>query len=123
MRKSALFYSYDMPERWKGMVGTRRKGNRTDFVLLWEEDPGCSGLLASLRCVKRRILKPDEYTELLGSLQGPDGAMHWLYVSYGQEGSVSGENEDLYWRIRDQMWQVFESIEASEGYLLERAGI
>ena len=37
-------------------------------MLLWEEEPGCSGLLVSLKCLKRKKSKPDEYTELLGIL-------------------------------------------------------
>ena len=60
MRRSAGLYSFDLPDKWKGMVGTKKKGNRTDFVLLWEED--------------------------------------------------------LYWRLRDQLWMVLESIVPAEGW-------
>ena len=112
-------YSFELPERWKDLVGVKRKGNRTDLVLLWEEDPRCPGLLVSLRSLKRRKTKPDEYTELLGKLSSADGERRYLYAAYGREGTVSEANEDLYWRLRDQLWMVFESLRAAEGYRLE----
>ncbi len=109
-------YSFEMPDRWKDLVGVRRKGNRVDLVLLWEEEPGCEGLLVSLKCLKRRKTKPDEYTELLGILRGEDGGHRYLYAAYGREGTVSEVNEDLYWRLRDQLWSVFDSLRPTEGY-------
>ncbi|MBP5153548.1 MAG: hypothetical protein ILP12_00880 [Lachnospiraceae bacterium] len=115
MRITADGYSFEIPDKWKDLAGARRKGRRTDLVLLWEEEPGCSGLLASLRCRKRRISRPDEYTELLGRLTGADGEVRYLYAVYGREGCVSEANEDLYWRLRDQLWKVFESVQPAEG--------
>ncbi len=109
-------YSFEMPERWGDLVGVRRRGSRADLVLLREEEPGCEGLLVSLKCLKRRKAKPDEYTELLGILSGGEGERRYLYAAYGQEGTVSEVNEDLYWRLRDQLWTVFESIRPAEGY-------
>ena len=41
---------------------------------------------------------------------------HVLYAIYGREGAVSEENEDLYWRLRDRLWQVLESIVPAEGW-------
>ena len=29
--------------------------------------------------------------------------------------------EDLYWRLRDRLWQVFDSIEPADGYSWEKA--
>ena len=109
-------YSFEMPDRWKDPVGVRHKGNHADLVLLWEEEPGCEGLLVRLKCLKRRKTKPDEYTELLGKLSGKDGERRYLYAAYGREGTVSEVNEDLYWRLRDQLWMVFDSIRPAEGY-------
>ena len=116
MRVTGKYYSFEIPERWQGLVGVRKKGGRTDFVLLREEDPSCSGLLASIKCLKRRVAKPDDYTEYLGGLTGPEGERRFLYAAYGREGAVSEENEDLYWRLRDQLCLVFDSLQAGEGY-------
>ncbi len=116
MRITEELYSFETPERWTGLVGVRKKGHRTDFVLRCEEDPSRSGLLASIKCLKRRIAKPDEYTELLGRLTGPDGECRFLYAAYGREGAVSEENEDLYWRLRDQLCLAFDSLKPGEGY-------
>ncbi|MBP5253789.1 MAG: hypothetical protein J6Z23_00115 [Lachnospiraceae bacterium] len=115
MRIQQELYSFEMPARWKDLVGARKKGRNVDLVLLWEEEPGCSGLLVRLRCLKRRISRPDEYTELLGRLVRGDGESFFLYAAYGQEGAVSEENEDLYWRLRDQLCLVFDSISPAEG--------
>jgi hypothetical protein len=111
-------YSFEIPERWKGLVSVRKKGSRTDFVLLREDDPSCSGLLASIKCLKRRIANLDDYTEYLGRLTGPEGECRFLYAAYGREGAFSEENEDLYWRLRDQLCLVFDSLKAGEGYSL-----
>ena len=73
MRIVEDMYSFEMPDRWKDLVGAIRKSNRMDLVLLWEEDPNCRGLLVSLKCLKHRKAKPDEYTELLGKLSGENG--------------------------------------------------
>ena len=115
MRITAKWYSFEMPERLKGLVGVRKRGVRTDLFLLREEDPACSGLLVSLKCLKRKVLKPDDFTELVGRLIREDGECRYLYAVYGREGAVSEENEDLYWRLRDQLWQVFESLCPAEG--------
>ena len=110
MRITEEQYTFELPERWNGLVGVRKRDRRVDLVLLGEEEPGCSGLLVSLKCLKRKISKPDEYTELLGMLDGEDGQHRYLYAVYGREGAVSEMNEDLYWRLRDQLWKVYESI-------------
>ncbi len=115
MRITEKWYSFEMPERWRDLVGVRKKNNRVDLILLREESPDCSGLLASLKCLKRKVSKTDEYTELLGSLSCTDGERRFLYAVYGREGAVSEENEDLYWRLRDQLCLVFESIRPAEG--------
>ena len=116
MRITEDQYSFELPERWKELVGVQKKKRRTDLVLLWEEEPGCSGLLVSLKCLKRKTARPDVYTEFLGRLSREDGARFFLYAVYGREGAVSEANEDLYWRLRDQLWKVFESILPAEGY-------
>ncbi len=109
------WYSFELPEHWRELVDVRKKKNRVDLLLLRENTPGCSGLLASLKCTKRRIPKPDEYTELLSSLSRTGGEGRFLYAVYGREDVVSEENEDLYWRLRDQLFLVFESIRPAEG--------
>ena len=116
MKISSERYSFEIPDKWKEMVGAKTKGNRTDIVLLWDEEYGCSGLMVSLRCLKRKKNAPDEYTELIGTLTGESGGKWFLYAVYGQEGAVSEANEDLYWRLRDQLWKVFESIRPNDGY-------
>ena len=119
MRIAEDMYSFEMPDRWKGLVGVIRKDSRVDLVLLWEKAPGCKGLLVSLKCLKHKRTKPDEYTELLGKLSGKDGEHRYLYAAYGREGTVSEDNEDLYWRLRDQLWMVFDSLRPTEGYSWE----
>ena len=81
MRFSAGRYFFEIPDKWKDIAGVRRKGARVDIVLLWEEEPGCSGLLASLKCLKRKIARPDGDTELLGRLRGEDGGMDMTAVT------------------------------------------
>ncbi len=114
LRITEDWYSFELPERWRELVGVRKRGNRVDLILLWEDSPGCSGLLASLKCLKRKASKTDEYTEPLGCLSREDGELRFLYAVYGREGVVSEENEDLYWRLRDQLCLVFESIRPAE---------
>ncbi len=118
MRITQDMYSFELPDRWKDLVGVIRKGNRVDLVLLWEEEPACSGLLVSLKSLKRKT-KPDEYTELLGKLSGEDGEPRYLYAAYGREGAVSEVNEDLYWRLRDQLFLVYDSLRPAAGYTWE----
>lgn len=116
MKITADRYSFEIPEHWKELVGVRKRGRRVDIYLLREEDPDCSGLLVSLKCLKREVSKPDAYTELRGRLIGAEEETWLLYAVYGQEGAVSEENEDLYWRIRDQLWMVFDGLRPAEGY-------
>ena len=110
MKISTDCYCFELPERWKDLVGVRKKGRYTDLYLLWEEDSGLSGLLVRLKCLKRKMSSPDDYTEYICAVGTPDGDERFLYASYGREGCVSEENEDLYWRLRDQLWKVFERI-------------
>ena len=121
MRITQELYSFEIPERWTGLVAVRNKRSRTDFVLLREEDPSRSGLLVSIKCLKHRIAKPDGYTEFLGRLTGPGSECRFLYAAYGREGAVSEKNEDLYWRLRDQLCLVFDSLKAGERYSWESA--
>ncbi len=116
MRVIEDMYSFELPGRWKDLVGVIRKDDCVDLVLLWEEDSRRRGLLVSLKCLKRRRAKTDEYTELLGELSGENGEHRYLYAAYGREGAVSEVNEDLYWRLRDQLWSVFDSLRPTEGY-------
>ena len=116
MRIVEDLFSFEMSDRLNDLVGVQRKGNRVDLVLLWEEAPGRRGLLVSLKCLKHRKTKPDEYSELLGILSGENGEQRYLYAAYGREGTVSAVNEDLYWRLRDQLWMIFDSLRPTEGY-------
>ena len=115
MRFSTELYYFDLPGKWDGIVGVKKRGRTADIVLLWEKGTGHSGLLASLRCLKRKASKRDDDKELLGTLTDCDGGTFYLYAAYGREGSVSEENEDLYWRLRDRLWQIFESIRPAGG--------
>ena len=115
MRITAKWYFFEMPERLKGLIGVRKTGGRVDLVLMQEEDPACSGLLVSLKCVKRKVSKPDDQTELLGTLTRKDGECRFLYAVYGREGAASEENEDLYWRLRDKLCLIFGSLCPAEG--------
>ncbi len=116
MRIVQDLYSFELPDRWKDLVGVRRKGDYAELFLLWEDDPRCKGLLVSLKCLKHKKTKLDEYTELLGKLSSENGEQRYLYAAYGREGTVSEVNEDLYWRLRDQLWMVFDSIRPLEGF-------
>ena len=115
-------YSFDVPERLKDLISVRRKARYTDVVLSWEEGSGYSGLLVRLKCLKRRISELDDFTEYLGTLIDEEGRKLHLYAAYGQEGCVSEENEDLYWRVRDQLYMIFDSITPSEGYSWQPVG-
>ena len=107
------WYSFEIPEHLEKLLGVRRRRNCTDIYLLQEDS--CSGLLVSLKCLKRRPAQLDAYTEFLGRLTGKNGDGRYLYAIYGKEGSVSEDNEDLYWRLRDKLCLVFDSIGPSEG--------
>ena len=115
MRITEYWYSFELPERWRELVGVRKRSRRVDLILRCEESPGCSGLLVSFKCLKHQASKPDDYTELLGSLRRTDGERRFLYAVYGRKGAVSEENEDLYWRLRDQLCLVFESLCPADG--------
>ena len=140
MKYSGERYSFEIPDRFKDLIGVKRGPRRADIVLLAEDDPACSGILVSLRCRRTRIRRLDDFTEFLGTLTGSAGAQpdpgappsardgngggpgrFFLYAAYGREGAVSEMNEDLYWRLRDRLWQVFDSIEAADGYSWEKA--
>ena len=81
MRFSAGRYFFEIPDKWKDIAGVRRKGARVDIVLLWEEEPGCSGLLASLKCLKRKIARPDGWDMPTGFTLG----MNFMSRPYGWE--------------------------------------
>ena len=146
MKYSGERYSFEIPDRFKDLIGVKRGPRRADIVLLAEDDPACCGILVSLRCRRTRIRRPDDCTELLGTLKrsassdasvrrpdalpvsgaASDGAADgparlFVYAVYGREGAVSEMNEDLYWRLRDRLWSVFDSIEAADGYSWEKA--
>ena len=115
MQITEEWYSFEIPDRLKELLGVRKRRNCIDLILLQEEDHSCSGLLVSLKCLKRRHAQLDDYTELLGRLTSENGDSRYLYAVYGKEGSVSEENEDLYWRLRDKLCLVFDSISPSDG--------
>ena len=140
MKYSGEQFSFEIPDRFKDLIGVKRGPRRADIVLLAEDAPACSGILVSLRCRRTRIRRPDDFTELLGTLTGSDGvqpdhgappsardgngcapARIFLYAAYGRDGAVSEMNEDLYWRLRDRLWSVFDSIEPAPGYKWEKA--
>ena len=117
MRFSTELYDFELPDKWNGIVGVKKRGRNADIVILREKGSGHSGLLAGLRCLKRKASKPDDGKELIGTLTDGDGGTLYLYAVYGREGSVGEENEDLYWRLRDRLRQVFESIRPAGGYV------
>ena len=98
MRITEDWYSFELPEHWRGLVGIRKRSRRVDLVLLCEESPGCSGLLASLKCLKHKVSKPDEYTELLGSLRRTDGERRFLYAVYGREEEQYHSRKEMSYR-------------------------
>ncbi len=107
-------FSFVLPDKWKDLVGAIKKSGLTNLILLSEKGSGKSGLLVSLKSLKHQKTKEDEYSELLGILIKGE-QKRYLYAVYGKEGCVSEKNEDLYWRLRDQLWMVFDSISALEG--------
>ncbi len=114
------YYSLEIPKRWQDLVTVKKKSRYVDLVLAGEEASGHSGLLVRLKCLKGEMAKVDEYTEMLGKLSGVNGQNYWLYAAYGKEGAVSEDNEDLYWRLCDQLWLVFNSIVPAENFVYER---
>ena len=110
------WYRFEIPDKWNDLVKARKKKSRVDLVLAWDEELGYSGRLVSLRCLKRKITGDDENTELLGNITGESGDKRYLYATYGKEGDVSEDNEDLYFRLVDQLWRIYESIEPANGY-------
>ena len=115
MKITDNWYSFEIPERLEKLVKVRKRRNHIDLVLSQEEDNGCSGLLVTIKCLKRKPSQVDDYTEFLGYLTGDNGESRYLYAAYGKEGSVSEENEDLYWRVRDKLCPVFDSISPAAG--------
>lgn len=116
MKITEDWYSFEIKERWKDILGVRKKGNHVEIFLLSEENTGRSGLLVRLKLLKRKLSSTDEYTELLGRLTGENGEVRYLYANYGKEGAVSEENEDLYWRMRDRLCLIFDSISPAAGH-------
>ncbi|MBQ1877329.1 MAG: hypothetical protein II161_00800 [Erysipelotrichaceae bacterium] len=117
MKYETKGYFLEIPDNLTGVMGCKGRDKDVRVLMLTEED--CSGLLASLKLYKKGPRNRDN-TEKVGTLTDPEGTIWQLYAVYGEEGSCSEENEDLYWRLVDRLWLVFESIRPQEGYHWER---
>ena len=108
-------YSFELPDSWAKLAEGRESRNRV-AILLPEDDRTHSGLLVTLKTLRRRDPAADER---LGRLTAASGEAWELLAFYGTEGACSEENEDLYWRARDQLWMVYRSIRPAVGFRWE----
>ena len=122
MRIETARFSLELPERWAGIVGADKRRERLVLRLLWEQDPARSGILAVLRSVRDRDAVSGEGTEYLGRLTDESGACRYLFAVWGEEGACSEEHEELYFRLCDGLWKVFESIRPARGWRWEPTG-
>ncbi len=111
-------YSFELPDRWEGIVGVVQNRLGVTFKLLWEKGRKHNGVLATLKKVKRpEAVKRDN--EQLGVLTDPSGESRVLVAVFGREGACSEDNADLYWRLFDRLYSVYKSIRPAEGYSWE----
>ena len=119
MRYQTKQYSLEIPDNLVGVMGCSKKGNNVVIRLLREEDTEHSGILVTLKLLKR-ITKNMENRELIGTVMNEQGARWQMIAVYGEEGSCSEENEDLYWRLMHRLYLVYESINPVEGFYWKR---
>ncbi len=120
MRYETRGYYLEIPDNLTWVMGCKGRDRDVRILMLTEEDEDCSGLLASLKLYKKGP-RNRENTEKVGTLTDHEGISWQMYAVYGEEGSCSEENEDLYWRLVDRLWLVFESVRPQDGYQWERA--
>ena len=112
MRIDTKRFSFELPDRFKDIVGVAEKRGGVVFRLLWEEER--SGVIVTIKALKRMPNRGD--SELLGVIAGPDDEERLLIAVYGEEGACSEENEELYFRVRDRLYGVYKSITPAPGY-------
>ena len=118
MRYDTRGYYLEIPANLTGVMGCKGRDKDVRILMLTEEEG--SGLLAALKLYKKGP-RNTENTEKVGILTDPEGISWQMYAVYGEEGSCSEENDDLYWRLVDRLWLVYESIQPQDGYRWERA--
>ena len=119
MQYEAEGYSFEIPDSWKKVVGIKKTKNKVIIRELLETEPEYSGIVATLKTVKRKKTCVPDVCEQLGTLTSPSGETFYLFAEYGRENSCSEEASDLYWRLMDKMYTVFKSIHAAAGYSWE----
>ena len=121
MRYQTKQYSLEIPDNLVGVMGYSKKGNNVVIRLLWEDGMEHSGILTTLKLLKR-IPKNMENREMIGVLRNEEGTQWHLIAFYGEEDSCSEENEDLYWRLMDRLFLIYQSIAPASGYFWQRTG-
>jgi len=111
-------YSFEIPEKWKDIVGIEINENEVIFRLLWEDNPIHDGIIVTLKTVQdRNSISGD--VEQLGKLTSNTGEVYYLFSIFGHEGAFSEENEELFWRLSDKLFNVYRTIQPLNGYSWE----
>ena len=111
-------YSFEIPEKWKDIVGAEEKENGVILKLLREDNPSHDGILVTLKTVKDKKSITGEF-EQVGKLISNTGEVDYLFAIFGHEGACSEENEELFFRILDQLFKVYQTIQPANGYSWE----
>ena len=119
MRYECKRYSLELPDSWNNVVSVKESRNSVVIRETMETSGRHSGIVVTLKSSRKRLPGQDG-TEFLGTIAPAGGSGNlYLYALYGAEGSCSGDNADLYWRLVDKMPLVFRSIQAAAGYTWE----
>jgi len=116
MKYETKRFSLEIPENLKDIVGIEENEDDVIVKLLWEEDTEHDGIIVTLKAVKDKDSITSDNIEEIGMLTSDSGETYYLIAVYGEEGACSEENEELYFRLVDKMFNVYESIEPVQGY-------
>ena len=115
MRIDAKGYSFELPDKWAGFVAARRVRGGVTLKFLPDAGPEHSGVLATLKAVKRpELIKGDN--ERLGLLTDSSGDVRVLVAVFGREGACSEDNADFYWRLFDRLPLVYKTVRPQDGF-------
>ena len=114
-------YTFELPEKWRRLVAVSGRSLRVAIRETAEEDPAHSGVLCVLKLLKRDRPSGTAEYEDLGLIVFPNGERRHLFAVYGEEGACGEDTADLYFRLCDGLFPVFESIRPREGHAYYRA--
>ena len=119
MNIDTKLFSFDIPDNLTGVLGAAKTRGGVVFRLLCEEER--SGIVTTVKALKRFPSRNAEGYELIGTLTEPDGSRRYLFAVWGEEGACGEDNEDLYFRLCDRMYKVYKSITPAPGCKWEPA--